>query len=187
MNRKRRITMDITQKPTTKKSLTLAVTLMIALFLALPATGLSWGPGYGQGCGDNFAQRAEEVKASLNLNENQTKLWDEMKTGMLDLRNLCLQQGDNLNDGTRRRTLARNHLLMQAELAAETPDFKGVGEKLKAEYKGNFAEKFNTVIDSRVAFFNCLTQSQRDSMLKKGHRGRRHGGMGRKGKRGMMQ
>ena len=181
--------MNVTKNSTNRKSLTLAVTLMIALFLALPATGWSWGPRGGQGSADNFAQRAEEVKESLNLDENQMKLWDEMKTGMLELRDLCLQQGDNLNEGTRRRTMARNHMLMQAELAAETPDFKGVGEKLKAEYQGNFAEEFNKVIDGRVAFFSSLTQEQRDTMLKKGHKGRRRGGKGGKGgkgKRGMM-
>lgn len=176
--------MDIRKKPINRKSLTLAVTLMIALFLTFPATGWSWGPG--QGSADNFAQRAEEVKESLNLDENQTKLWDEMKTGMIELRELCLRQGDNLNDGSRRRILARNHLLMKAELAAETSDFNSVGEKLKAEYKGNFAEEFNKVIDARVAFFNSLTPEQRDTMLKKSHRGRHHGGMGGKGKRGMM-
>lgn len=82
--------------------------------------------------------------------------------------------------------MARNHMLMQAELAAETPDFKSVGEKLKTEYQGNFAEEFNKVIDARVAFFSSLTQEQRDTMLKKGHKGRRRGGMGGKGQRGMM-
>ncbi|MCK5540260.1 MAG: hypothetical protein KAI69_04980 [Deltaproteobacteria bacterium] len=181
--------MNVTKNSTTKKSLTLAVTLMIALFLALPATGWSWGPRGGQGSADNFAQRAEEVKESLKLNENQTKLWDEMKTGRLELRNLCLQHGDNLDVGTRRRTLTRNQMLMRAELAAETPDFKGVGEKLKAEYKGNFAEEFNKVIDARVAFFSSLTREQHDTMLKKGHKGRRRGGKsgkGGQGKRGMM-
>ncbi len=178
--------MNATENSTNRKSLTLVVTLMIALFLALPATGWSWGPGSGRGSGGNFTQRAEVVKESLNLDENQLKLWDEMKTGMLELRDLCLQQGDNLNDGTRRRTMARNHMLMQAELAAETPDFKSVGEKLKTEYQGNFAEEFNKVIDARVAFFSSLTPEQRDTMLKKGHKGRRRGGMGGKGQRGMM-
>lgn len=178
--------MNVTKNSTNRKSLTLAVTLMIALFLALPATGWSWGPRGGQGSADNFAQRAEEVKESLNLNESQAKLWDEMKTGMLELRELCLQQGDNLNDGTRRRTMARNHLLMKAELAAKTPDFNSVGEKLKAEYQGNFSKEFNSVTDARAAFFNTLTPGQRGTMLKKGHRGRRHGGIGGKGKRGVM-
>ncbi|MEA3332280.1 MAG: hypothetical protein U9Q58_01610 [Pseudomonadota bacterium] len=178
--------MNITKNSTNRKSLTLAVTFMIALFLALPATGWSWGSGSGHGSGANFAQRAEEVKESLNLNENQTKLWDEMKTGMLELRNLCLQQGDNLDEGTRLRTMARNHMLMRAELAAETPDFKGAGEKLKAEYQGNFTEEFNNVTDARVAFFSSLSQAQRDTMLKKGHKGRRRGGKGGKGKRGRM-
>ena len=184
--------MNVTRNSTTKRSLVLAVTFMIALFLALPATGWSWGSGNGQGSADNFAQRAEEVKESLNLDEIQTKLWDEMKTGMRELRELFLQQGDNLDEGTRRRTLARNHMLMRAELAAETPDFKGVAEKLKAEYQGNHAEEVNKVIDARVAFFSSLTQEQRDTMLKKGHKGHRRGGKGGKGgkggqgKRGMM-
>ena len=178
--------MDVTKNTITRKSLTLAVVFIIALLMALPATGFSWGLGRGQCSADDFAQRAEKVKENLNLDENQTKLWDEMKTGMLALRDLCLQQGDKLNPDTRRRTLARNHLLMRAELAAETPDFKSVGEKLKAEYQGNFPEKFNKVIDARVAFFCSLTQEQRDTMLKKGHRSRRHGGMGGRGKRGGM-
>ena len=178
--------MNVTKNSTTRNSLTRAVIFIMALMLSLPAAGWSWGPGRGQCSADNFAQRAEEIKASLNLNENQTKLWDEMKTEMLDLHDLCLQQGDNLNDGTRRRTMARNHLLMRAELAAETPDFKGAGEKLKAEYRGNFSEEFNQAIDARVVFFSSLTQEQRDTMLKKGGRGRSHKGIGGKGKRGMM-
>ncbi|MCK5679651.1 Spy/CpxP family protein refolding chaperone [bacterium] len=178
--------MDSRKKPTTRNSLTLSIALMMALLLALPATSFSWGPGKGQGAGDNFAQRGEEVKKSLNLDETQTKLWDKMKTGMQELRELCLKKGDNLNEDSRRRTMARNQLLMRAELAAETPDFKSVGEKLKAEYKGNFSAEFNKVIDNRVAFFNSLTQEQRDTMLKKGHRGHRRGGRGGKGKRNIM-
>ena len=178
--------MNLSKNPNTRKSLTLAVTFMLALLLALPATGFSWGPGRGQCSFDRFEQRAEEVKENLNLDETQTKLWDDMKAGMVELRELSLKQGDNLNSDTRRRTMARNHLLMRAELTAETPDFKSVGEKLKAEYQGNFAEEFNKVINARVAFFNSLTQEQRDTMLKKGHKGRRHGRMGGKGKRGMM-
>lgn len=179
--------MNLSKNPTTRKSLTLAVAFMLALFLALPATGFSWGPGRGQCSFDRFEQRVEEVKENLNLDETQTKLWDDMKAGMVELRELSLKQGDNLNSDTRRRTMARNHLLMRAELAAETPDFKGVGEKLKVEYKGNLAEKFNNVTDARVAFFSSLSQTQRDSMLKMGRQNRRHGGMGGKGKRGMMQ
>ncbi len=179
--------MNVSTKSTTKRSLSLAVTLMIALFLALPATGWSWGSGNGQGSADNFAQRAVEVKESLNLDENQAKLWAEMKTGKQELRELCLQQGDNLDEGARRRTMARNQMLMRAELAAETPDFKGVGEKLKTEYQGNFPGYFNTDIYARVSFFSSLSQEKRDTMLKKGRHNRRHGGMDGKGKRGMMQ
>ncbi len=178
--------MDLIKNSTTRKSLTLSVALIIALLLALPATGFSWGPGKGQCSPERFEQRAEEVKENLNLDETQTKLWDDMKAKMVELRELSLNQGDNLNSTTRRRTMARNHLLMRAELAADTPDFKGVGEKLKAEYKGNLAEKFNQATDARVAFFSSLNQEQRDAMIKKGHRGQRGGGMGKKGKRGGM-
>ena len=178
--------MNVTKNSTNRKSLILAVAFMMALLFTVPATGWSWGSGNGMGSGDKFAQRAEIIKESLNLNENQTKLWDEMKTGMQELRDLCLQQGDNLDDGTRRRTMARNQMLMRAELAAETPDFKAAGEKLKAEYQGNFAEEFNKITDARVAFFSSLTQEQRDTMLKKGNKGHRRGGKGGKGKRGMM-
>ena len=178
--------MDTTKNSTTRKSLTLATALMIALLLALPATGFSWGMGKGQCFSDRFEQRTEEVKENLFLDENQTKLWDNMKAVMIELRELSLKQGDNLSSNTRQRTMARNHLLMRAELAAETPDFKGVGEKLKAEYKGNLAEKFNQVTDARVAFFSSLSQEQCDSMIKKGHRGQRGGGKDKKGKRGGM-
>lgn len=178
--------MDITKNSTTRKSLTMTVALMIALLLVLPATGFSLGLGKGQCSSERFEQRAEEVKENLNLDENQTKLWDEMKAGMIELRELSLKQGDNLESATRHRTMARNHLLMRAELATEAPDFKGVGEKLKAEYKGNLAERFNNVTDARVAFFSSLSQEQRDTMIKQGHRGHRHGSKGRKGKRGGM-
>ena len=167
-----------------RRSLVLAVVFMMALFLALPATGISWGPGNGQCSGDRFAQRAEEVKENLNLDENQIKLWDEMTAGMLELRDLCLQQGDNLDRETRRRTLARNHLLMRAELATENPDFKSIGEKLKAEYQGEFPDEFNKVIDARVAFFSSLNQTQRDTMLMMSRPNRRLGGMGCGCKRG---
>ena len=110
-----------------------------------------------------------------------------MKAGMIELRELSLKQGDNLDSGTRRRTMARNHLLMRAELAAEAPDFKEVGDKLKAEYKGNLAEKFNKVTDARVAFFSSLSQEQRDTMIKKGHRGARHKGKGGRAKKGGLR
>ncbi|MCD6430829.1 MAG: Spy/CpxP family protein refolding chaperone [Deltaproteobacteria bacterium] len=179
--------MDITKNSTTRKSLTLATTLMIALLLALPATGFSWSLGKGQCFSDRFEQRAEEVKENLNLDETQTKLWNDMKAKMIELRELSLKQGDNLDSDTRRRTMARNHLLMRAELAAEAPDFKDVGDKLKAEYKGNLAEKFNKVTDARVAFFSSLSQEQRDTMLKKSPRGARHKGKGSRAKKGVMR
>jgi len=179
--------MDITKNSTTRKSLTLAVAFMITLLLALPATGFSWGPGTGQCYSERFEQRAEEVKVNLNLDETQARLWDDMKTGMVELRELSLKQGDNMDSNTRRHTMARNHLLMRAELAAEAPDFKAVGNKLKTEYKGNLAEIFNKVTDARVAFFSSLSQEQRDDMLKQGHRGRRHGGKGSRGKKGWIR
>ncbi len=179
--------MNITKASNNRKALSLSLALMFALLLALPTTGFSWGPGHGQCSPERFEQRAEEVKANLNLDETQGKLWNAMKTGMMELRELSLKQGDNLDSNTRHRTMARNHLLMQAELAAENPDFKAVGEILKAEYKGNLADKFNQTTDARVAFFSSLNQEQRNNMLKQGHKGRRHGKrMGKKGKRGMM-
>ncbi len=179
--------MNLIKKPTKGKSLTLTVALMIALLLALPATGFSFGPGRGDCSPDRFEQRAEEIKENLNLDENQSKLMEAMRAEMIELRELSLKQGDNLNSDSRRRTKARNHLLMRAELAAETPDFKAIGNKLKSEYKGDLAEKFNQATDARVAFFSSLSQEQRDTMLKQGHRGPRRGGMGKKGKRGMMK
>jgi hypothetical protein len=179
--------MNIAKASTNQKALSLSLALMLALLLALPATGFSWGPGHGQCSPERFEQRIEEVKANLNLDETQSKLWDAMKAGMMELRELSLKQGDNLDSNTRRRTMARNHLLMRAELAAENPDFKAVGEILKAEYKGNLADKFNQTTDARVAFFSSLSADQRDAMLKQGHKSRRHGGMGKKSKKGKRE
>lgn len=179
--------MSITSTSNHRKTIPLSLALMFALLLALPATGFSWGPGKGECNPERCEQRFEEVRENLNLDENQDKLWENMKTGMMEMRELSLKLGDNLDSKTRRRSKARNHLLMRAELAAETPDFKAVGEKLKAEYKGNLTEKFNQATDAMVAFFSSLNQKQRDTMLKKGPHGFRHRGMGKKGKRGMMQ
>ena len=178
--------MNLTKKSTNSKPLTLAAIFIIALFLALPASGFSWGPCKGDCSPERLEQRAEKVKENLNLDKNQAKLWDTMQADMIELRELSLEQGDNLDSNTRRRTRVRNQLLMRAELAAETPDFKAIGDKLKAEYSGNLTEKFNQATDARVAFFSSLSPEQRDSMLKKGHRGHRGGGKGRKGKKGMM-
>lgn len=179
--------MSITSTSSNRKTIALSLALMLALLLALPATGFCWGPGKGECNRERCEQRFEEVRKNLNLDENQNKLWENMKTSMMELRELSLKQGDNLDSDSRRRTKARNHLLMRAELAAETPEFKAVGEKLKAEYKGNLAEKFNQATDARVAFFSSLNQKQRDTMFKQGRRGSHRGGKGKKGRRGMMQ
>ncbi|MBN2808585.1 MAG: hypothetical protein JXR80_03740 [Deltaproteobacteria bacterium] len=170
------------KKSSKTQALTLAAALIFALLLALPTAGFSWGPGDGDCSIDHFAQRSEAIKEKLNLDETQNKLWDAMKTGMIELLELSLQKGDNLNRETRRRTKVRNFLLMRAELAAEKPDFKAVGEKLKAEYKGSLGEKFNQVTDARVAFFSSLSQQQRDIMIQKGHMRPHHGNREGKGR-----
>ena len=167
--------MKKTMKQEKGKMLILLVALVLAAVMVLPSAGFSWGPGDGSCSHDRFAQRAEAIKGALDLNENQNDLWEAMKLSMQNLRDLTLQEGDQLDVGTRRRFMARNHLLMGAELAAENPDFESVGKKLKAEYPGEFHEVFNETVDARVAFFTSLTLEQRDAMLKMEGRGRHHG------------
>ncbi len=163
------------------KMLTLLVALVVAAVMVLPSTGFSRGPGDGSCFHDGFAQRAGEIRGALNLDKNQNDLWETMKQSMQKFRDLALQEGDQLDAGARRRFMARNHLILRAELAAENPDFESVGKKLKAEYPGKLHEAFNETVDARVAFFASLTLEQRDAMLKMEGRGRHHGQKPRRG------
>lgn len=155
--------------------LILLVGLALAAVMVLPSAGFSWGPGDGPCPQERFAQRAEDIRSALNLDQNQDGLWESMKQSLQNFRDLVLQQGDQLDPAARRRFMARNHLLMRAELAAENPDFESAGKKLKAEYRGELHEAFNETVDTRIAFFSSLNVEQRDTMLKMGGRGRHHG------------
>jgi len=164
--------MEKTMKQGKGRMLTLLVALVVATVMMLPSAGFGWGPGDGPCPQGPFAQRAGDIRGALNLDEKQNDLWETMKQSMQKFRDLALQEGDQLDAGVRRRFMARNHLLMRAELAAENPDFEFVGKKLKAEYPGKIHEAFNKTVDARVAFFSSLTPEQRDAMLKMEGRGR---------------
>jgi len=173
--------MEKAMKQEKGKRLTLLVALVVAAVMMLPSAGFSWGPGEGPCPQGRFAQRAGEIRAALNLDEKQNDLREAMKQSMQKFRDLALREGDQLDAGARRRFMARNHLLMRAELAAENPDFESVGKKLKAEYLGKLHEAFNKTVDARVAFFSSLTLEQRDAMLKMEGQGPPHGRRPRRG------
>ena len=157
----------------------LVVTLLLGLLL-LPAAAWSMGPGSGACNQERFAQRMDRLQETLSLNESQQLLWSNMTTAIKDMRDLVLQEGDQLESQARRRWLGRNHLLMRAELAATQPNFTAVGEQLKKEYVGDYSEKFNALVDARVAFFSSLSQEQRDLMLQSGFGKKQRRGRGQR-------
>ncbi|HDS17278.1 MAG TPA: hypothetical protein ENN66_11860 [Proteobacteria bacterium] len=161
-----------------------ALSLFLALCLALPAAALSWGPRGGNHGPRDLGRLGpnEPYLQQLNLDENQLSLHQAMQSERINFWELCLKEGDNLEPESRQRGQVRYHLLLRAELAAETPDFIAVGKKLKTEYKGSFTEEFAKMVDTRVAFLSSLSPTQRHTLLQQDfHCGSKRGRHGNRG------
>ncbi len=165
------------------------VVILVAFFLLLPgaaAQSLARGHG-GHGMSEGMPadapwkgmqKRMKKMVQALNLNEEQSKLHDEMhKARRTFMETAC--QGDNAEGCRNSKLRKRAFHLFRAELAAENPDFPGAAAKIKSEYHGKHKAEFNAMIDARAAFMSSLSEEQRDKLLEMKPRGGKHG-------RGMM-
>lgn len=172
-------------KPT--KLIRSAITLLLLAVFALPA--LSFGSNedadndgrreYRQQFKDRSYARHDRMADALGLSEAQKELFDSMR----DAR----REYANQNKGRMRGIRS----IFQNELAKDKPDFNAAAAQIKQDYEQSSGEAFEVMLAANVAFFESLTDEQRQKYIEMRHdrrgKGRGHGrgnGQGRGAMRG---
>ncbi len=156
---------------------------LLTMLLSTSGTSFAYGPGnqqhHGKGMhqncpSGNFSSRAEMMKSSLNLNDEQQVLMTEMHQANMALMNKECPDGWKSGCMNKKGKMRAMHLF-RAELGAEKPDFQAVADRLKNEYKGENQAEFDEAVDARARFMESLTPEQRDAMMQMRYHGK-HGG-----------
>jgi hypothetical protein len=138
--------------------------MAITLLFAMSAIAYEGYVKTGATHGVNDKAISKGMANNLKLDPAQVELWNFMKTAQKSHKEIVRKSDSYLTTEERRnhrQTMSDIQKNFNAELNSISPNFTEVNQASKKMYNGKSPMTFSTYIDSRTAFFQSLSPSQR--------------------------